>query len=100
MTLKEIVEQLELCGYECEGGKLENNVAFIALKKLAEQRPTLAPVSLVSPDELMKPPAHVAKICGIVSNSGPNGEPLACGYAAGHKDNHAWADLPTYAVLT
>lgn len=41
MTIKEIVEQLESCGYECEGGKLENNVAFQELKKLAEQRPIL-----------------------------------------------------------
>lgn len=35
--LKEIVEQLESCGYECVAGKLENNVAFIELKRLAEQ---------------------------------------------------------------
>lgn len=35
-TLKEIVEQLESCGYECEAGKLEFNVAFIALKKMAK----------------------------------------------------------------
>ena len=35
MTLKEIVEQLELCGFECEAGPLENNVAFIELKEMA-----------------------------------------------------------------
>ena len=35
-------------------------------------------------------------ICGIVSESGPNGEPLACGYKHGHKGNHAWATLPTW----
>lgn len=29
------MEQLELCGYECEGGPLENNLAFIKLKNIA-----------------------------------------------------------------
>jgi hypothetical protein len=33
MTLKEIVKQLESCGYECEAGPLRNNTAFIALKE-------------------------------------------------------------------
>jgi hypothetical protein len=32
MTLKEIVEQLKSCRYECEAGPLENNVAFIELE--------------------------------------------------------------------
>jgi hypothetical protein len=42
----------------------------------------------------------VAKIelCGITSNSGPNGEPLACGYVAGHEGAHAWSTLPTFAL--
>jgi len=31
---KSAIEQLEFCGYECEGGVLVNNVAFIALKEL------------------------------------------------------------------
>lgn len=35
-TLKEIVEQLEWCGYECQGGPLVNNIAFIALKEMAK----------------------------------------------------------------
>jgi hypothetical protein len=35
-SLKEIVEQLELCGYECEAGVLVNNVAFIELKRREE----------------------------------------------------------------
>lgn len=30
-----IIEQLESCGYECEGGPLELNTAFVALRKLA-----------------------------------------------------------------
>lgn len=36
MTIKEIVEQLKSCGYECQAGPLENNVAFIELEKLAQ----------------------------------------------------------------
>jgi hypothetical protein len=38
MTLTEIVEQLELCKFRDEiGHPLENNVAFIELKKKAEE---------------------------------------------------------------
>jgi hypothetical protein len=37
MTLQEIVEQLRACGFECEAGPLENNVAFQELVRLAEQ---------------------------------------------------------------
>ena len=33
--LSEIVEQLERCGYECEGGPLRLNIAFQALKEMA-----------------------------------------------------------------
>lgn len=36
MSLKEIVEQLKSCGYECQGGPLENNIAFIKLKEMAK----------------------------------------------------------------
>jgi len=32
------IEQLEFCNYECQGGLLENNIAFIALKSLVEKR--------------------------------------------------------------
>jgi hypothetical protein len=35
--LKKIVEQLEIGNYECEGGVIANNVAFIALKELSEE---------------------------------------------------------------
>jgi hypothetical protein len=35
--LKDIVEQLELCNYECEAGKLENNTAFVLLKELSKR---------------------------------------------------------------
>ncbi|MCY9008380.1 hypothetical protein MOE50_05105 [Bacillus inaquosorum] len=34
-TLKEIVEQLKDCGYECEAGPLLDNVAFQKLMDLA-----------------------------------------------------------------
>lgn len=37
MTLKEIADQFESCGYVCEAGKLEMNEAFIALRKYALQ---------------------------------------------------------------
>lgn len=36
MTLRDILEQLELCKFECEGGYLENNIAYQELKKRAE----------------------------------------------------------------
>lgn len=35
-------------------------------------------------------------ICGVVSNSGYEGEPLACGFTVGHIGQHAWATLPTF----
>lgn len=38
-SLKEIIEQLKLCRFDCEGGALENNIAFIELKKLAIPQP-------------------------------------------------------------
>jgi hypothetical protein len=36
VTLKMIVEQLEMCAYECQGGLLANNVYFQFLKMHAE----------------------------------------------------------------
>lgn len=36
-TLKSIVDQLEMSPYECEGGFLKNNLAFIALKGMAKK---------------------------------------------------------------
>ena len=33
-TIKKIVDQLEFCNYECEGGYLKNNTAFLALKRM------------------------------------------------------------------
>lgn len=34
-TIGKIVEQLESCNYECDGGMLKTNVAFMALKRMA-----------------------------------------------------------------
>lgn len=34
-TIKQIVEQLSKCNYECEGGSLINNTAFIRLKEIS-----------------------------------------------------------------
>ena len=34
-TLDKIIKQLESCNYECEGGVLKRNVAFLALKRMA-----------------------------------------------------------------
>lgn len=36
-TLAEIVKQLDSCNYSCEGGDLNCNVAYRALKLLAKQ---------------------------------------------------------------
>ena len=33
-TIKKIVDQLESCNYECDGGYLKNNIAFLALKRM------------------------------------------------------------------
>ncbi|MGF7528504.1 hypothetical protein [Bacillus paralicheniformis] len=35
-TLKEIVEQIKECGFECEAGPLINNAAFRKLAELAD----------------------------------------------------------------
>lgn len=35
MSLREIVQQLEMCGFTCEAGPLENNAAFLALERWA-----------------------------------------------------------------
>lgn len=36
MNLSEIVKQLEACGYTCEAGVLENNIAFRALQRMSK----------------------------------------------------------------
>ena len=39
-TLQKIVDQLEMCDYENEASVLKNNVAFLALKRMALNKPT------------------------------------------------------------
>jgi len=39
-NLPEIVNQLESCGYNCDGGPLENNTAFIELRRMAADENT------------------------------------------------------------
>lgn len=55
MNLKEIVKQLESCKYECEGGSLENNVAFIELKQMSNTQNKLK--------EMYKPQEGILKPC-------------------------------------
>lgn len=64
-----IVEQLEKCGYTCEGGALENNVAFVELKRIVNDRHDVAAClvnywhglgmtktqSYITPDDIGKP---------------------------------------------
>ena len=38
-------------------------------------------------------------LCGIISMSGPNREPLACAYQPGHDGAHSWATLPTFVSV-
>lgn len=35
-------------------------------------------------------------ICGVSSNSGRFGEPIACGHKRDHTGAHAWASLPSF----
>jgi hypothetical protein len=53
MTLQEIVEQLEFCNYECQGGKLENNVAFIELKRYVDMAEEIRKGKLDKPGDDM-----------------------------------------------
>ena len=41
-NLQKIIEQLELCEFACEGGSLEYNVAFVELKRIAENTHDIA----------------------------------------------------------
>jgi len=41
--IKEIVAQLRLCVYECEGGPLENNISFRELCEIADEHPVYWP---------------------------------------------------------
>lgn len=37
LSMLELLQQLESCQYRCEAGKLEMNVAFIELRRRAEE---------------------------------------------------------------
>lgn len=37
----ELIKQLEACGYTCEAGPLENHIAFIQLKAMADNEPII-----------------------------------------------------------
>jgi hypothetical protein len=43
MTLKECIEQLEYCNYECEAGLLVCNIAFRQIKKAILNGELLSP---------------------------------------------------------
>lgn len=74
MTLTEIVEQLRSCNYECEAGRLEDNVAFVELVQMAEpdKRPALVTTEyghrfIVGTGEIVCVPwgdkiVHIAKV--------------------------------------
>ncbi len=45
---------------------------------------------------MLRPKPALRFMCGCVSMSGPNREPLACAYPPGHDGDHSWATLPTF----
>lgn len=53
----------------------------------------------VGPEQLSTITGARRAICGIMSNSGPNGEPLACAYTPGHDGPHSWSTLPTFPLI-
>ena len=75
MELPEIIEQLEKCEFECEGGPLRNNVAFIALKEMAEIGAT--PETVITVEEFAKRKA--IKILDKLNNGQPAKKLLADG---------------------
>lgn len=47
-------------------------------------------------DVLADEAARSEVICGVVSQSGRYGEPLACAWKKDHTTPHSWASLPTF----
>jgi len=45
---------------------------------------------------MLRPKPAPRFMCGCVSMSGPNREPLACVYPPCHDGDHSWATLPTF----
>ena len=54
-TLKKIVSQLAWCGYECEGGVLTNNVAFIKLVEMSEADGPRTEADIPSGEDVIEP---------------------------------------------
>ncbi|MBU7314060.1 hypothetical protein [Paenibacillus oleatilyticus] len=54
MTLTEIVSQFESCGYTCEAGPLESNVAFQALKERSQFKGLTVEVKMTDLDVFQK----------------------------------------------
>jgi hypothetical protein len=54
MILKGICSQLRSCGFECKGGSLENNVAFIELEKLAQLEEDTHNILAMSREEMAR----------------------------------------------
>ncbi|WP_396135494.1 hypothetical protein [Bacillus sp. 3255] len=46
MSLQEIIEQLESCGFTCEAGPLKTNAAFQVLKERSQNRGLAVDVSI------------------------------------------------------
>ena len=66
-TLQECIEQLEMYNYECEGGYLVNNIAFVRLKELAQVNNLNLPVVSVTCECSEKAINHIGpfyKECG------------------------------------
>ena len=54
-TLQEIIEEFKANKFECEGGSLETNAAFIALQGMADENATLAKRAEIAVKALCSP---------------------------------------------
>lgn len=66
--------------------KLDKPVRYLDYSRMATEAST----------SLTKENVYKLSLCVCISNSGPNREPLACGYPAGHDGPHSWGTLPTF----
>lgn len=65
-TLQDCIEQIEMSDYECEGGYLKNNVAFIRLKEMAQVNNLNLPVVSGSlPEKMFNLKLHEGIITGF-----------------------------------
>lgn len=93
---------------ECASGAALCGTVYGLLTQLGVGPEIAAPIALLvavvpilvsDAVDLYRAMRRPLRICGVVSNSGPNQEPLACGYAAGHLEQgipHSWSTLPTF----